>query len=163
MASIFELFLTILTLLITALAQEDQTEKIWGAVVFTVPGDASLINQPPVLSSTGAEQARRAGETIRHRYIAGDNGTIPGFHPIPKLAKDGARDKMEHKLLNIWSTNEQSVVGTAQSFMQALYPPLIGGGVGNGNVTQWPAISAVTENDYNYNWFVSFSTVTSLH
>ena len=162
MASIFELFLTILTLLVTALAQEDQTEKIWGAVVFTVRGDASLINQPPVLSSIGAEQARRAGQTIRHRYIVGENGTTPGFHPILKLAKDGARNKLEHKLLNIWSTNEQSVVGTAQSFMQALYPPLIGGGVGNGNVTQWPAISAVTENDYNYNWFVSFSTVTSL-
>lgn len=161
MASLFELFLAILTLLSSALAQEDQTEKIWGAVVFTVPGDASLINQPPVLSSIGAEQARRAGETIRRRYIVGDNGNITGFHPIPKLAKDGVRDKMEHKLLNIWSTNEQSVVGTAQSFMQGLYPPLIGGGVGNGNVTQWPAISAVTENDYNYNWFVSFPTLTS--
>lgn len=159
MASLFELFLAILTLLSTALAQDGQTEKIWGAVVFTVPGDASLINQPPVLSSIGAEQARRAGETIRHRYIGGGNGNITDFLPNPKLAKDGARDKMQHKLLNIWSTNEQSVVGTAQSFMQGLYPPLPDGGVGNGKVTQWPAISAVTESDYNYNWSVSFSTL----
>ena len=162
MASLFELFLTFLTLLSASLAQQDQTEKIWGAVVFTVPGDASLINQPPVLSIIGAEQAERAGEMIRHRYIMGDTGNITGFHPIPKFAQDGARDKMEQKLLNIWSTNKPSVVGTAQSFMQGLYPPLKGGRAGNKNVTQWAAISAVTKHDYNYNWFLLLSTLTGL-
>lgn len=160
MASFFELFLTLLTLLSTAFAQADPKqvgEKIWGAVVFTVPGDASFINQPPVLSGNGADQARLAGETIRHRYIESNNGNITGFHPISRLAKNGTKNKMEHKLLNIMSTNEQSVVGTAMSFMQGLYPPLKGGGPGNRDQIQWPAISAVTKDDYSYNWFVPSS------
>lgn len=145
-------FLIILGMLTTALAQPQTIdEKIWGSVVFTVPGDAPLINSPPTLTSLGSQQAMLAGATIRRRYIDGEGNNITGVARISRLAKNGTKDIIDHKLLDIMSTDDQRDVGTALSFMQGLYPPL-SGGRGNRDIIQWPSISAMTKDDYKFNW-----------
>lgn len=154
MADVIHIFFIILVMLTTALAQPEVIEeKIWGSVVFTVPGDSPLANSPPALTSLGNEQAMLAGSTIRRRYIDGEGNNITGVARIPRLAKDVTKDIMDHRLLDVMSTDDQRDVGTALSFMQGLYPPL-SGARGNRDMIHWPAISAVTKDDFKFNWSV---------
>lgn len=92
-----------------------------------------------------------AGSTIRRRYIDGEANNITSVHRIARLAKNDTKDVLDHSLLDVLSIDEQMVVGTALSFMQGLYPPLVGSR-GNKDMIQWPSISAVTKDDYKYNW-----------
>lgn len=152
MASKFDLIWIILALVGAALAQpQTNPEKIWGSVVFTVPGDSPLINSPPTLSALGQQQAMLAGSTIRRRYIDGEGNNVTGVARISRLAKNGTKDILDHKMLDIMSTDDQRDVGAALSFMQGLYPPL-SGQRGSRDMIQWPSISAVTKDDYKFNW-----------
>jgi hypothetical protein len=101
-------------------AQDSQsTEKVWGVYAFTVYGDS----KPPVISSSrtltdyGANELAAAASNFRSRYISRSGISETGIQNISPIILD-SND------VNVLSTSDQNVVGSAQAFMQGLYPPL---------------------------------------
>ncbi|KAJ5468843.1 hypothetical protein N7475_006595 [Penicillium sp. IBT 31633x] len=94
------------------------TEKVWGVFAFTVYGDSkpSALDNSRTLTDYGANGIASAALAFRHRYISsGSSGTgIQNISPIILDSND----------VDVLSTTDQNTVGSAQAFMQALYPPL---------------------------------------
>ena len=94
----------------------------WGAVVFTFHGDKipDLAYTGYELTSLGANQLVEAGSVIRDRYVSPpSNGSeITIGEPI-----DGLGSSLDNTQIEIVSTTDEYVVGSAIAFMQGLYPP----------------------------------------
>ncbi|KAJ5875784.1 uncharacterized protein N7529_001368 [Penicillium soppii] len=95
------------------------TEKVWGVFAFTVHGDSkpSVISSSRALTDYGAKELAAAASNFRSRYISKSGISETGIQNISPIILD-SND------VNVLSTADQNVVGSAQAFMQGLYPPL---------------------------------------
>ncbi|KAF4633022.1 hypothetical protein G7Y89_g5097 [Cudoniella acicularis] len=157
--------LVALLALTPALAQDLQTQTTWAAVVFTFHGEQipSLHDGPYNLTPLGANQLLNAGQVIRDRYISAPvNGSeITIAMPINGLSSD----EIDNSQMEVLSTNDEYISGSALAFMQGLYPPRNTivldeeSELGNGtleqfplNGYQYPNIETLSTVDYNYIW-----------
>ncbi|CRL25939.1 Histidine phosphatase superfamily, clade-2 [Penicillium camemberti] len=118
-------------------AQDSQsTEKVWGVFAFTVHGDSKpgALASSRTLTDYGANELAAAASDFRSRYVSGGSDTgIQNISPIILDSND----------VDVLSTTDQNIVGSAQAFMQGLYPPLgsmdvPGTQVANGSFAQAP-------------------------
>lgn len=95
------------------------TAKVWGVYAFTVHGDS----KPAVLSSSrpltdyGASELAAAASDFRSRYISESGISETGLQNISPVILNSDN-------VNVLTTSDQNAVGSAQAFMQGLYPPL---------------------------------------
>ncbi|KAJ5120452.1 Histidine phosphatase superfamily clade-2 [Penicillium bovifimosum] len=115
------LFIALLTLQgpVLVSAQDSLTEKVWGVFAFTVHGEnkPSAIASSQTLTDNGANDLVAAGSAFRSRYVSTAGGSGTGIQNISPIILD-PND------VDVLSTTDQSIVGSAQAFMQGLYPPL---------------------------------------
>ena len=95
------------------------SEKVWAVVAFTLHGDStpSILRGPKTLTSYGAEQLYSAGSAFRDRYVAVREDGNDRIQDISAYALDSDE-------IDIFSTDDQCSIASAQAFMQGLYPPL---------------------------------------
>lgn len=95
------------------------TEKVWGVYAFTVYGESkpSVISSPRILTDYGANELAAAASAFRSRYISESGISETGIQNISPMILD-SND------VDVLSTTDQNVIGSAQAFMQGLYPPL---------------------------------------
>lgn len=100
-----------------------QEQITWGSIVFAYHGEKSpfLQTSNPRITPFGANQAYDAGSTIRARYLKPpENGTsLTDFHPILGISTSA----IVNSQLDIMTTDETYLAGSATAFMQGLYPP----------------------------------------
>ncbi|KAI9645132.1 hypothetical protein NHQ30_005866 [Ciborinia camelliae] len=145
-------------------AQSSTVPITWSSVVYTYYGEITptLVNATtPVLTPLGANQLYNSGSLLRDRYLNSTATQLTLGLPINGLSGQ----HIINNQLQVWSTGDEYVVGSAQAFMQGLYPPVPGVGHGmdsilaNGSVInyplggyQYPNINSLSEMDYNYIW-----------
>lgn len=133
------LFIALLALQgpVTVSAQDSHSiEKVWGVFAFTVHGDSkpSALTSSRTLTDYGANELAAAASDFRSRYVSGGSDTgIQNISPIILDSND----------VDVLSTTDQNIVGSAQAFMQGLYPPLgsmniSSGQIANGSFAQAP-------------------------
>ncbi|KAG0157449.1 hypothetical protein PDIDSM_4634 [Penicillium digitatum] len=133
------LFITLLALqgAVIVSAQGSQSiEKVWGDFAFTVYGDSKpgALTSSRTLTDYGANELSTAASDFRSRYVSGGSDTwVQNISPIILDSKD----------VNVLSTTDQNIIGSAQAFMQGLYPPLglmniPSGQIANGSFAQAP-------------------------
>ncbi|KAH7130665.1 histidine phosphatase superfamily [Dendryphion nanum] len=102
-----------------------------GVVAFIRSGERTpnLMKMDPVLTSLGAQQMYQLGNIFRGRFIEGGNGDIRlGEEPIAGLAT-----RLNNDQIFIHAVDAPHIYGSAQAFMQGLYPPSqIGGNSSTG-------------------------------
>jgi Histidine phosphatase superfamily (branch 2) len=161
------LTLTCLQILLVT-AETNNNQQILGTVIYTLSGDHTPYVWPenPVLTPLGAQQLFGAGTNFRNRYVLPT--TDPSF-----ISDTGILNISPYQLsindLDIWTTNDQYILASAQAFMQGLYPPLVDSSnytyitgqseLSNGtNVVaplggyQYPLINTVSSLDLNSIW-----------
>jgi hypothetical protein len=146
-------------------SQEHQTT--WGAVVLSLYGERTpkIANAFPYLTPLGAQQAFDAGSAIRTRYLEGPGTNITNSNPISGLAVNA----IDNSQLYLLARDDVAIAGSAQAFMQGVYPPLGNAYVdeesilSNGTLVQYPlggyqyaAIKVISPLDFNYVWYVEF-------
>ena len=92
-------------------------EKVWGVFAFTVHGDSkpSALARSQTLTDYGANELAAAASNFRYRYVSGGSDTvIQNLSPTILDSND----------VDVLSATDQKTVGSAQAFMQGLYPPL---------------------------------------
>ncbi|KAJ5782926.1 hypothetical protein N7457_004700 [Penicillium paradoxum] len=97
--------------------ESSSTEKVWEVFAFTVYGDSKPSTLARTLTDYGANGLAAAASAFRHRYISPVEGSATGIQNISPIILD-SND------VDVLSTTDQSVVASAQAFMQGLYPPL---------------------------------------
>ena len=95
---------------------------VWSSVVFSRTGERTPIaygGMPTILTPLGANQSYTNGLAMRERYLGAytDNGV--GGAPIPGLNSDF----IDSNQVYIGTPDYQYTVGSAQAFMQGMYPP----------------------------------------
>lgn len=101
-------------------AQTVLREHIWSSVIYTRYGDRTpyILPTANTLTPLGATQMYSAGNRFRDRYLTSapgnGNTVIHGISPY----------QLDNDQVSITSLNDQFIVGSAQAFMQGLYPPL---------------------------------------
>lgn len=106
---------------------------IWSSVVFTYHGEVTPTFQDattPFLTPLGANQLYNSGSIVRDRYLNSTATQITLGVPINGLSDQ----HIVNNQMQIWSTSDEFVIGSAQAFMQGLYPPVSGAGQGTGSV-----------------------------
>jgi hypothetical protein len=100
-------------------AQDSSAEKVWGVFAFTVHGESkpSALTSDQTLTDYGANELVAAASAFRSRYVSTVRGSATGIQNISPIMLD-SND------VDVLSTTDQSIVGSAQAFMQGLYPPL---------------------------------------
>ncbi|CDM30784.1 Histidine phosphatase superfamily, clade-2 [Penicillium roqueforti FM164] len=135
----YSLFITLLALQgpVMVSAQDSQSiQKVWGVFAFTVYGDSkpSELTSSRTLTDYGANELATAASDFRYRYVSGGSNTIiQNISPIILDSND----------VVVLSATDQNIVGSAQAFMQGLYPPLgsmniPSSQIANGSFTQAP-------------------------
>lgn len=134
----YGLFIALLALQGLAVSAQvsQSTEKVWGVFVFTVHGDSKpgALASSRTLTDHGANQLAAAASDFRSRYVSGGSDTgIQNISPIILDSND----------VDVLSATDQNIVGSAQAFMQGLYPPLgsmnvSGTQIANGSFAQAP-------------------------
>jgi hypothetical protein len=142
-------------------SQEQQTT--WGTVVLSLYGERipEIATAFPYLTPLGAQQAFAAGSAIRTRYIEGPGTNITSSYPISGLAENA----IDNSQLYLLARDDNYVAGSAQAFMQGVYPPLGDAYVdeesilSNGTLVQYPlggyqyaTIDVISPLDFNYVW-----------
>ncbi|KAJ6139550.1 hypothetical protein N7471_006036 [Penicillium samsonianum] len=115
----YGLFVALLALhgLVVSAQDSHSIEKVWGVFAFTVHGDSkpSALTSSQTLTDYGANELAAAASDFRSRYVSGHSNTqIQNISPIILDPND----------VDVLSTTDQNIVGSAQAFMQGLYPPL---------------------------------------
>lgn len=145
------------------IAQTGLKQEVLSTFIYTNYGDRTpfVFSSPSTLTPLGAHQLYDAGAKIRQRYVTPAEGdsqvtTIRGISPF----------QLQYDQLTVLASQEQYVTGSAQAFLQGLYPPLetfsnytyIAGQstIENGtnlvaplNGYQYPDILTLTTNDMN--------------
>lgn len=144
-------------------SQEQQTT--WGTVVLSLHGERipEIADAFPYITPLGAQQAFAAGSAIRTRYIEGPDTNITGSYPIPGLEVN----TIDNTQLYLLATDDDYIAGSAQAFMQGVYPPLGLAYVdqesilSDGTLVQYPlggyqyaTIDTISPLDFNYIWYV---------
>ncbi|KXS98204.1 hypothetical protein AC578_280 [Pseudocercospora eumusae] len=108
----------------------DRQYTVWSSVILTRTGERTpeiLGNIPTTLTAVGANQAYQAGQFFRQRYIesaydrnrTGSNGAEYAGAPLYGLNTDVFGPMQLFAI----ALEQQYNQGTAQAFMQGLYPP----------------------------------------
>jgi len=100
----------------------DSKYTVWSSVVFSRTGERTPIaygGMPTILTPLGANQSYTSGLAMRERYLGAytDNGV--GGAPIPGLNSDF----IDSNQVYVGTPDYQYTVGSAQAFLQGLYPP----------------------------------------
>ena len=123
MALVAALFLLSMTSL--SKAQSNMVPITWSSIVYTYYGEITptMINvTSPVLTPLGASQLYNSGSVIRDRYLNSTSTQLTLGLPV-----NGLSDQyIVNNQLQVWSTGDEYIVGSAQAFMQGLYPPVTG-------------------------------------
>ena len=103
------------------------------------------------------------GRSIRTRYIEGPGTSVTGSYPIPGLSVNA----IDNSQLYLLARDDYYIAGSAQAFMQGVYPPLGSAYVdeesilANGTLVQYPlggyqypTIDTISPLDFNYVWYV---------
>ncbi|KAJ5496860.1 Histidine phosphatase superfamily clade-2 [Penicillium fimorum] len=116
----------------------DYTKKVWGVFAYTVYGDSKpgALTSSRTLTDYGANELAAAASDFRYRYVSTPAGSETGIQNISPIILD-SND------VDVLSTTGQNIVGSAQAFMQGLYPPLgsmniPGSQIANGSFAQAP-------------------------
>lgn len=156
----------LLALSSVVVAQTGLKQQVLSTFIYTNYGDRTpfVFSTPATLTPLGAHQLFEAGAKVRQRYVTpieGDSDvtTIVGISPF----------QLQYDQLTVLASQEQYVTGSAQAFLQGLYPPLetfsnytyIAGQSTIENGTnlvaplsgyQYPDILTLTSNDMNSIW-----------
>jgi hypothetical protein len=166
MASLFVTAILAVSSARLAAAQTQQTT--WGTVILSLHGERTpeLSDAFPYLTPLGAQQAASAGSVIRTRYIQGPSTNVTNSYPIPGLAVNA----VDNTQLYLLARDDDYVAGSAQAFMQGVYPPLGSAYVdeesilSNGTLVQYPlggyqypTIDTISPLDFNYVWYVQLN------
>jgi hypothetical protein len=95
---------------------------VWASVIFSRTGERTpevLGYIPTTLTSQGAQQAYASGQFFRERYIASSSSGTLNNAPLQGLSANSI-DPLE---LYVMALDEQYCLGSAQAFLQGLYPP----------------------------------------
>jgi hypothetical protein len=147
-------------------SQTQQTT--WGTVVLSLNGERvpEIADAFPYVTPLGAEQAFAAGSAIRTRYIEGPGTNVTDSYPIPGLSVN----MIDNTQLYLLARDDDYIAGSAQAFMQGVYPPLGSAYVdqesilSNGTLVQYPlggyqypTIDIISPLDFNYVWYVQLN------
>jgi hypothetical protein len=145
-----------------------QEQTTWGTVILSLNGECipELADAFPYITPLGGQQAFAAGSAIRTRYLEGPGTNVTNSYPIPGLAVN-AIDNIQLYLL---ARDDDYIAGSAQAFMQGVYPPLGSAYVdeesilSNGTLVQYPlagyqypTIDTISPLDFNYVWYVELN------
>lgn len=148
-----------------SLVASQEQQITWGTVILSLYGERIpvIANTFPSLTPLGGKQAFAAGSVIRTRYIEGPGTSITGSYPIPGLSVNA----IDNSQLYLLARDDYYVAGSAQAFMQGVYPPLGDAYVdeesilANGTLVQYPLggyqyaiIDVISPLDFNYVWYV---------
>jgi hypothetical protein len=147
-------------------SQTQQTT--WGTVVLSLNGERipEIADAFPYVTPLGAEQAFAAGSAIRTRYIEGPGTNVTDSYPISGLSVN----VIDNTQLYLLARDDDYIAGSAQAFMQGVYPPLGSAYVdqesilSNGTLVQYPiggyqypTIDTISPLDFNYVWYVQLN------
>ena len=142
-----------------------QEQTTWGTVVLSLHGERipGIADAFPYITPLGAQQALAAGSAIRTRYIEGPGTNITDSYPIPGLSVNA----IDNTQLYLLARDDDYIAGSAQAFMQGVYPPLGSAYVdeesilSNKTLVQYPlggyqyaTIDTISPLDFNYVWYV---------
>lgn len=166
------LFTALLTLAAKALAQT--TPVTWAALAFTYHGEKvpDLHSAPYYLTPYGANQLLNAGQVVRERYISPPtNGSLQTSSAVIDGIETQAIDNSQ---LFILAPDDIPTSQSALAFMQGLYPQRTGvtfdqeDTMADGVLMQYPldgyqypAISSVSDLDFNYLWVAGSTGCTT--
>jgi hypothetical protein len=105
----------------TAWAQ-GQNQITWGAVVFTYHGEKVpfLSRGSHHITPLGATQAFKAGQVVRERYVSPPaNASAQNRAQINGISQSD----IVNTQLDVLTTDDEFMTGSAVAFMQGLYPP----------------------------------------
>lgn len=111
----------------SASAQTTSRYTVWSSVIFSRTGERTpeiLGSQPVTLTSLGALQQQANGQFFRQRYFESFNNftTINGVGPAPLTGMSPEIPDVQK--LYVQALDEQAHIGSAQAFLQGLYPPV---------------------------------------
>ncbi|EYE93982.1 uncharacterized protein EURHEDRAFT_378618 [Aspergillus ruber CBS 135680] len=106
----------------TSVSAQGLSEKVWAVFAYTLHGDSvpTALPRPQTLSPYGANELYTAGSSFRDRYVAVHFDDSAEKLRIQNLSPY----VLDSEEVIVLSSTEQSDVGSAQAFMQGLYPPL---------------------------------------
>ncbi|ODM17917.1 hypothetical protein SI65_06705 [Aspergillus cristatus] len=106
----------------TSASAQGLSEKVWAVFAYTLHGDniPTALPRPNNLSPYGANELYAAGSSFRDRYVAVHSDDSAEKLRIQNLSPY----VLDSEEVIVLSSTERSVVGSAQAFMQGLYPPL---------------------------------------
>ncbi|KAK2882662.1 hypothetical protein FQN49_000136 [Arthroderma sp. PD_2] len=124
------LYISLIYLLLqVSWAQNVSREVVWGSVAFTRYGESVPYGLPraSTLTPLGAQQLAGAGYAFRKRYLKSSSNPSLSFSRIRGLSRTLNNDEIE-----VSTIPDESIVASAQAFMQGLYPPSIASAVSGG-------------------------------
>lgn len=106
-------------------AAQQYSEKVWGIFAYTLSGENTpsvLVQrqQPAELSAYGANQLAAAGSTFGDRYLPSGGTNKSSKYAIQSISASN----LHSEDLAVFTKTEQYNIGSAQAFMQGLYPPI---------------------------------------
>lgn len=106
----------------TSVSAQGLSEKVWAVFAYTLHGDSvpTALPRPKTLSPYGANELHAAGSSFRDRYVAVHSNDDAERLRIQNLSPH----VLDSEEIVVLSSTEQSVIASAQAFMQGLYPPL---------------------------------------
>ncbi|KAK4465979.1 histidine phosphatase superfamily [Cladorrhinum samala] len=123
-------FLAVLALIVpgsSAQATNTKVERVWSSVSWVHYGDRTPFvsaTNPATLTPLGAHRLLNQGGAVRDRYLwrtrVGPDENGDDIAPIAGIS----RNAIDNSQLNILSTTDSYVVGSALAFLQGLYPPV---------------------------------------
>ena len=147
-------------------AYGDSNETIWASTIYSYYGDRTPLILPVqnMLTPLGAQQLFSAGSFFRQRYLAEPQAQREADLSIAGLSQT-ALDNAQTMIL---STPDQYAIGSAQAFLQGLYPPL---GSSSGSTTDQTANltnGSVIESplggyQYPQIWSFSYADINSIY
>lgn len=149
-----------LTLSLPFVTAQEEHMVTWASVSFIYHGEKtpSLHTSPYNLTPLGATQLYSQGQHLRERYINGTTGSVINGMTASVL---------DNSQIYMLGMDDNFVSASAMAFMQGLYPPFpeLGEDAVNAvdgkaiqypspalNGYQYPALSLVSELDFNYLW-----------
>lgn len=102
------------------------TKRVWGVFAYTVHGDST----PDVLVAStgskrltdyGASQLQAAGSALRKRYVSSTRSSLKDNE---NAIQDLPRIFLNPQDADVYSTDDQYNIASAQAFMLGLYPPI---------------------------------------
>ncbi|KAI9821975.1 MAG: hypothetical protein M1827_002557 [Pycnora praestabilis] len=126
MLSIITTSVAMLLFTLGGVAQTTYTETIYGAVIFTRYGERSplILSEPNVLTPVGAQQLYSAGTFFRNRYLTPPANANDGSVMTNSSVLGISTHNIDNSQIYAMSLVDEYITGSAQAFMQGLYPPV---------------------------------------